>query len=520
MQQLHSENPFLNFEPAADPFRSAAAVDANDDESGYALVKSAPDVNPSECEIAGTTALEVMILWGTTVLHVTHLTPPRAFHVGDGTPDAACDFELPEHKIGTRRLPLIAMIDGVPHAIVPACANATIELAGAARAIDDSTSVAYGELAGARAVVLTRGARLTITAGDLVFKLASGDAGKPTARRAFAEDRSAGLYFGLAAATHAVVLGALAFFTPSLGLTDDTGLDEDRKYAITQYLDAAAEREKLQKDEASSDEKPTGTGEAGPAAKGSEGKAGTPLTREVNRRMAVRGPANNPRPELPRERAIKEAQQFGLIGMLTQMNGDPKAPHVPWGRDAALGADPMSAIGNLWGDEIGDAAGFGGLRHSGYEEGGGGRGEGIGMDGIGTCGKTVCPGLDGKWGSFADGTRGGHKPKAPNVRVGPTTVSGKLPKEVIQRIVRQNYGRFRMCYEQGLVRNPNLEGRVTARFVIGREGSVSNVSNGGSDLPDSGVASCVIGAFYGLSFPSPDGGIVTVSYPIMFSPGS
>jgi outer membrane biosynthesis protein TonB len=85
--------------------------------------------------------------------------------------------------------------------------------------------------------------------------------------------------------------------------------------------------------------------------------------------------------------------------------------------------------------------------------------------------------------------------------------------------VRQNFGRFRMCYEQGLVRNPNLEGRVAVRFVIGRDGAVSNVSNGGTDLPDGNVVSCVIGAYYGLSFPAPERGIVTVTYPIFFSPG-
>jgi hypothetical protein len=109
--------------------------------------------------------------------------------------------------------------------------------------------------------------------------------------------------------------------------------------------------------------------------------------------------------------------------------------------------------------------------------------------------------------------------KAPRVGGGVTSVSGRLPAEVIQRVVRQNYGRFRQCYENGLSKNPNLEGRVSVRFVIGRDGAVSNVSNGGSDLPDSGVVSCVVGAYYGLSFPAPDNGIVTVSYPIMFSPG-
>jgi hypothetical protein len=105
------------------------------------------------------------------------------------------------------------------------------------------------------------------------------------------------------------------------------------------------------------------------------------------------------------------------------------------------------------------------------------------------------------------------------MRPGVTTVRGRLPSEVIQRVVRQNYGRFRQCYEAGLRTNPNLTGRVTARFVIGRDGAVTNAVNGGGDLPDAAVTSCVISAFYGLSFPSPDNGIVTVTYPIMLTPG-
>jgi Ca-activated chloride channel family protein len=102
--------------------------------------------------------------------------------------------------------------------------------------------------------------------------------------------------------------------------------------------------------------------------------------------------------------------------------------------------------------------------------------------------------------------------------MGAVTVAGRLPAEVIQRIVRQNYGRFRICYEQGLAKNPNLEGRVGVRFVIGADGQTSNVQNGGSDLPDGDVVSCVISAFFGLSFPAPEGGVVTVVYPIAFAP--
>lgn len=80
-------------------------------------------------------------------------------------------------------------------------------------------------------------------------------------------------------------------------------------------------------------------------------------------------------------------------------------------------------------------------------------------------------------------------------------MSGSLPSKLIQAIVRKNFGRLRRCYERGLHKNPKLEGTVSVRFVIGRNGAVNNVSNAGSDLPDAGVVSCVVRSFYRLSFP-------------------
>lgn len=99
------------------------------------------------------------------------------------------------------------------------------------------------------------------------------------------------------------------------------------------------------------------------------------------------------------------------------------------------------------------------------------------------------------------------------------TVSGRLPAHAIQRIVRQNFGRLRHCYEQGLTKNPTLTGRVSVRFLISRQGSVARAANGGSSLPDQAVVDCVVRGFYGLSFPKPEHGSVSVTYPIMFSPG-
>jgi Ca-activated chloride channel family protein len=102
--------------------------------------------------------------------------------------------------------------------------------------------------------------------------------------------------------------------------------------------------------------------------------------------------------------------------------------------------------------------------------------------------------------------------------MGATSVSGRLPPEVIQRIVRRNFGRFRLCYEKGVRVNPTLAGRVQVRFVIGTDGSVMNATGSG-DLPDKDVVACVASAFRGLSFPQPEGGSVTVSFPISFFPG-
>jgi hypothetical protein len=201
----------------------------------------------------------------------------------------------------------------------------------------------------------------------------------------------------------------------------------------------------------------------------------------------------------------------------------------PW----AHGADTLAANGAMWASSPG-ASGYymNGLGLTGIGEGGGGRGEGIGLGNVGTLGHTygkAGPGTGGEgsaqtgrgWsGDWGDGFSGSHRARAPRwkYRCSVDMVSGRLPPEAIQRIVRQNFGRFRACYEAGLVRNPSLEGTVTTRFVIDHAGAVASAADGGSSMPDPAVSACVVRAFSGVSFPQPEGGIVTVTYPIRFSP--
>ena len=545
-------NPFAAPAPAASPFGAPAASpfgadpfafnnpfaqkqaavdevphDAPEGSYTYTLVKSSPDVPAEEVEIPAQ-SIEVMIMWDTMVLHVSHLTPPRSFYVGEEEgKNFTCDYFIPTEKLGTTRAPIVLADRGgsISVVLLPR-ATGTIEIAGQPKmtvqqAIESGRTQPCAELSGAQQIALPNGSKAKIELGGLTYQVSTVNAGRVVAGH-FQVDTQGLLYTGLSLAVHAGLLAAMAFFIPPMGATDEDGINSDQQYLIQQYLQAAAEKEQEEKPteqvaENAADNKEGGTGTR---AKGEEGSMGNPNTKLTGNRYGVQGPADNADPHIARQAALRDAAEFGMIGLLNSgAGGDPNAPTAPWGRDDSLGNDPLSARGNMWGDSIGDSFGAGGLGLSGIGEGGGGRGEGIGLGSIGTIGHGAGTGTGQGFGSGHGRLGGSHRTKPPSVRMGATSVSGRLPPEVIQRIVRQNFGRFRLCYENGLRNNPNLQGRVGVRFVIGRDGAVSNVGNGGSDMPDSGVVSCVVRSFYGLSFPQPEGGIVTVVYPIMFSPG-
>jgi hypothetical protein len=110
------------------------------------------------------------------------------------------------------------------------------------------------------------------------------------------------------------------------------------------------------------------------------------------------------------------------------------------------------------------------------------------------------------------------KAQPPQLRMGEATVVGGLPPSVVKRIVRQNFGRYRFCYEEGLRRDPTLGGRLDLTFVIDPAGAVTAPKVAG-DLPDPEVKACIGKSLPGLSFPLPEpAGLVRVTVPITFTP--
>ena len=110
--------------------------------------------------------------------------------------------------------------------------------------------------------------------------------------------------------------------------------------------------------------------------------------------------------------------------------------------------------------------------------------------------------------------------RIPVITVDTSTVMTGLPPVIIQRIIRQNAGRFRLCYEKGLQSDPNLTGKVSTKFTIDPQGNVSKSESAPTTtMTDATVVACVVRAFQSLVFPRPEGGAVEVVYPLVFAPG-
>jgi hypothetical protein len=104
------------------------------------------------------------------------------------------------------------------------------------------------------------------------------------------------------------------------------------------------------------------------------------------------------------------------------------------------------------------------------------------------------------------------------IEEGRVSVDPGLPVDVVRRIVRQNHGRIRLCYENALAARPDLRGSVNVRFVIEIDGSVRTAVPA-SDLDDPSAVSCIGRGFRGLTFPTPSRGVpVAVSYELWLRP--
>jgi TonB family protein len=262
---------------------------------------------------------------------------------------------------------------------------------------------------------------------------------------------------------------------------------------------------------------PDEQGGKGKRHKGEEGKMGKKTSKNKEGLYGLKGPKDNPDPHLAKKLAEEEAKQAGILGVLKMNEGSHLASI--FGRDTALGNDPSDVLGGLIGNQIGEAYGVGGLGLVGTGSGGGGTGEGtIGLGNLGTIGKGGGGGSGSGYGRGAGGL-GGRRARAPDVIPGQANVRGSLDKEIIRRIIRRHINEVKYCYEQELLKKPDLGGRVVVQFTISASGQVVASVLQNSTMGNARVENCTVQAVRRWEFPKPlGGGIVIVSYPFVLTP--
>ncbi len=247
-------------------------------------------------------------------------------------------------------------------------------------------------------------------------------------------------------------------------------------------------------------EQPKAPEESGARAKQEEGKRG----REDAAMKVAKGDAT----DLNRNQLDKEiAEAAGVLGALrdgSELDGVLGS--------TGLSQDLLGGIGGLLGAK-GTQYGSRGLFSRGSGLGGGGTASSMG--GLGTKGRGEGDGTYGH-GSGHHGVKDEGDIRNPG---GDPIIVGQLDRAVVDAVVRRHLANIRYCYQRELQREPTLTGKITVRFVIAGDGSVSSASTKSSTLGSPSVEHCINKRFLTMEFPTPKrNGIVVVTYPFLFAP--
>lgn len=89
--------------------------------------------------------------------------------------------------------------------------------------------------------------------------------------------------------------------------------------------------------------------------------------------------------------------------------------------------------------------------------------------------------------------------------------------------MREHIDDIRACYNDGLIEDPELGGRIAVAFTIATDGRTESVraevGHQSTTLPSRPVVHCVLQAVDRWTFPAPQGGEVEVVYPFVLEPG-
>lgn len=98
----------------------------------------------------------------------------------------------------------------------------------------------------------------------------------------------------------------------------------------------------------------------------------------------------------------------------------------------------------------------------------------------------------------------------------PKTEFSTPSQKDIEKIVEANLPKMQKCYEAGLLKNPNLAGKVIVHFVLQATGKISLIQVHETTLKDPMVESCLQFEVTKLHFPAFTKGSLDIYYPFIF----
>jgi len=466
-------------------------------ETAYRVIAREPTLDPADIDSAQPT-IEVDVMWGhDNVLHVEHLSPPRAFSVGD---DKETDFLIGRETLGTDRLPVLIESESGIAVVVPPGATGEVvindQVSTFQTLFDNGLLQPCRELTGAYQFLLPPKSSVYIGYCGFVFIVRAGvgakSVGKERAKRFRLTDQTwwnllvAGFVF--------LMLLCFAIRPPESPMLSLDAMNADARLA--EYLIEPPEFEEeeipewLQEEveEEENDEEQEEQEEA-------ESKPDESTKTNIRRRRSS-GPSNG-------QRASR------LLSALasTAPSGGQSLKKVVAKLGSAGGGSPGGSFSLS--NALAGLDGIGGINLGGS---GSGRGTGIGFGSAG--GEAAAKGV-GKLGG-----RGGRGSKSVRGKVRALSlgsrVSGSLTQGQVLQVINRHMAKIQQCYERGLTRKPTLAGQVKFDWTVTSNGSVSSLRQASSTLGDTTVTSCIAKTISGMRFPKPKGGAVKITFPFIF----
>jgi metallo-beta-lactamase class B len=98
-------------------------------------------------------------------------------------------------------------------------------------------------------------------------------------------------------------------------------------------------------------------------------------------------------------------------------------------------------------------------------------------------------------------------------------VEGDTTREIVGRIIRRHINEVKYCYEQELLRQPDLVGKIDVQFTVAVSGQVSAAAVQRSTIGNARVEGCTVAAVRRWQFPPPfNGGTAIITYPFVLTP--